>query len=86
MKDIKLNTTFLRTLYVLTWISFIVNGMLWAWLLAAGLSIYGIDTKENKPKVKMLLNKSYQKFIFVYGLITGGIAILLMILGCLMLI
>jgi len=86
MKDIKLNKPILKVLYVLAWISFILNGMLWAWLVAIGLSKYGQDTADNKPKVKWLLNKGYQKFIFVYGLITGGIATLFFLIGCLALI
>jgi len=50
MKDIKLNTPFLKILYVIAWISFILFGFLIVWIIALFLANYGKDTELDKPK------------------------------------
>jgi hypothetical protein len=69
MKDIKLNTTYKKIQYPISWVMFIMFGMVWAWLVAIGLTSYGKNTEYNKEKKKGILNLTYQKFIYVYGLI-----------------
>ena len=64
-----MNTTYKKIQYPLSWVMFILFGMVWAWLVAIGLASYGKDTTDNKEKKKGLLNLTYQKFIYVYGLI-----------------
>ena len=48
MKDIKLDTTYKKIQYPLSWVMFIVFGMLLAWLVAIALATYGKDTTDNK--------------------------------------
>ncbi len=69
MKNIKLNTTYKKIQSPVSWVMFILFGMVWAWLVAIGLASYGKDTEDNKEKKKGVLNLTYQKFIYIYGLI-----------------
>ncbi len=80
MKDIKLNTPFLKILYVVSWISFILFGFIILWVIALFLANYGKDTELDKPKKKGVLNRNYQKLIFWYGLIVGGVLIIELII------
>jgi choline-glycine betaine transporter len=72
MKDIKLDKIWKKILYVLTWITFIFAGFTGAgiiiWFVVLGLATYGKDTDNNTEKKKNVLNKTYQKFIYIYGI------------------
>jgi len=83
MKEIIINTSYKKIQYWISWVLFILFGMLWAWIVAIGLYSYGKDTPENKTKKKGILNMSYQKFIYWYGLIVTYILLLGIILSLL---
>jgi hypothetical protein len=78
MKDIKIDTTLMKVQYVISWIGFILFGMVIVWIIALGLANYGKDI--NKEKKKGLLNKTYQKFIFIYGSIVGDLFTFMLII------
>ncbi len=59
---------------------FIAFGMVWSWLVAIALASYGKDTTDNKEKKKGVLNLTYQKFIYIYGMIITYMIILIIIL------
>lgn len=80
MQDIKLNTTYKKVQYPLSWVMFLIFGTLWGWLIAFGLVTYGKNTVDNKEKRKGLLNLTYQKFIYVYGLIFTYLFLLVIVL------
>ena len=80
MKDIQVNTPFIRVQYIISWIAFILLGFIVAWLVAIGLYTYGRDTPENKDKKKGVLNMTYQKFIFVWGTILGDLFIIVTVI------
>lgn len=84
MEDIKINTPFMKIQYVVSWFGFIFFGFLLVWLIALGLHTYGKDTPDNKKKKKGVLNMTYQKFIFVFGVITADFIIAAFILGMLL--
>lgn len=81
MKDIPLNSPLMRIWHILSWVFFVILGFPLIWIIALGLYTYGQYTPENKKIKRNLLNLTYQKFIFVYGSITGGIAILMVIIS-----
>ncbi len=80
MKDIKINTSFMKVQYVISWIGFILFG---GWIMALFLANYGKDTDLNKDKEKGVLNKTWQKFAFVQGSIFGDIFIVALIIDLL---
>jgi hypothetical protein len=73
MKDIKIDNWLIKTQYIISWIGFILFGLIFVWLIAIVLYSYGKDTPDNKQKKKGLLNMTYQKFIFIYGSIFGDL-------------
>jgi hypothetical protein len=81
MRDIKIDSTFMKTQYVISWVGFIMFGMIIIWLIALGLYTYGKDTVDNKDKKKGLLNLTYQKFIFIYGSIFGDLFIISLVIN-----
>jgi len=83
MEDIIIDTSYKKIQYWISWVVFILFGMLWAWIVAIGLYSYGKDTPENKTKKKGILNMSYQKFIYWYGLIVTCIILVVIILSLL---
>ncbi len=83
MEDIKINTTYKKIQYWVSWIVFILFGMIWAWIVAIALLSYGKDTTDNKDKRKGVLNLTYQKFIYIYGMIMTYILILIWVLSLL---
>jgi len=80
MKDIKIDTLYMKIQYVISWIGFILFGMVIVWLIALGLASYGKTTSDNVQKKKGVLNKTWQKFVFVYGSIFGDIFIVALII------
>ncbi len=81
MKDIKINTPFLKLQYYISWFGFIFIGMIGAWIVALILGNYGKVTGEDVKTKKNVLNKTWQKFVFIYGSITGDIFIIFFVLG-----
>ncbi len=69
MKDIEINTPLRKFHYWLSWIGFIVTGG--AWVIAIILANVGKTTSANVPSKKNLLNKTWQKFVYVYGLVVA---------------
>lgn len=76
MKDIKLDTLFKKIQYWISWFGFIIGGTLLAWIVALYLASYGKVTSLDIKSKKNLLNKTWQKFIFIYGLIIVSIIII----------
>ncbi|MFA4960250.1 MAG: hypothetical protein WC548_01155 [Candidatus Pacearchaeota archaeon] len=85
MKDIVLNTSFKKFQYYISWFGFIVFGMIIAWVIALFLANYGKNTSNDVKKNKNVLNKSWQKFVFVYGLIFGNLFLVLLIVDIMLL-
>ena len=83
MKDIKINTLFKKIQYWISWFGFIFGGGLIIWLIALYLASYGKVSKYDVKNKKNLLNKTWQKFVFVYGSIIGDIIVIGMIIGAL---
>ena len=81
MKNIKINTPFKSFLYGLSVTGFITMGFIFSWVIAFFLYSYGKDTPENKEKKRGLLNMTYQKWIYIYGNITGIVLILAFIVS-----
>ena len=81
MKDIKLNNAFMKIQYVISWLGFIIFGAFLFWLIAIGLATYGKITDQEVKKKKWVLNKTWQKFVFIYGSIIGDLAIIFLILS-----
>jgi uncharacterized membrane protein len=81
MEDIIINTPRLKFEYWLSWFGFIVIGMLWAWITAYVLSMVGKTTSANVKRKKGVLNKTWQKFVFMYGTVMGYVFILILIFG-----
>lgn len=81
MKDIKLDTRFKKIQNGVAWFGFIAGGTLIMWLIALYLGSYGKTTSLNSKKKKDLLNKTWQKFVFIYGSIIGDIIIIAFLIG-----
>ncbi len=81
MKDIKIDTPFLKFQYWVSWFGFIFMGMLWAWITAILLANVGKVTSADVKGKKNILNKTWQKFVFVYGVIVGDIFLIALIIG-----
>ena len=80
MKDIVIDTPRQKFHYWLSWFGFIFAGNVIVWLIALVLYLSGYANNDVEER-KGLLNKTWQKFIFVYGLIAGYIAIGLFVVG-----
>jgi len=80
MKDIKINTMFMKIQYIISWIGFILFGFLFAWIIALFLANYGKVTSNDVDKKKGILNKTWQKFVFIYGSIVGDLFIVALII------
>lgn len=78
MKDIKINTPFMKVQYWISWLGFILAG---GWIIAIFLYTYGKNTDLNKKKKRNILNKTWQKFAFIQGSIFGDIIVVSWILS-----
>lgn len=67
MRDIQLNTLRKKIQYPIAWLTFIICGTIVVWSIALWLAVYGKTTANDVENIKNVLNKSYQKFIYVYG-------------------
>jgi hypothetical protein len=76
MKDIILDKSVKRFQYYVSWILFILFGSIIGWIIAIGLASYGKNTSENQENKKFVLNKTYQKFIWIYGIVIVNLALL----------
>lgn len=83
MEDIKINTPRRKFEYWLSWFGFIFVGFIWAWIVAAILANIGKTTSADVKDKKDVLNKTWQKFVFIYGSVMGYIFIFLVIVGIL---
>lgn len=80
MKDIKIDTPFKRIQYFVSWGGFIIFGFVIAWIIVLFLANYGKTTSNDVEKKKGILNKTWQKFIFIYGSIFGDLFIIVLII------
>lgn len=76
MEDIRVSGFFGRLKYIISWFGFILGGTIIAWVIALLLANYGKVTSRDVAEQKGLLNKTWQKFVFVCGLIIGTIMII----------
>ena len=74
MKNISVRAPFMKFWYVLTWISFILFGVVIFWVIALFLYNYKDNDVDKKEGV---LNLSSQKLIWWYG----TIVIILLVIG-----
>jgi len=81
MKDIKINTTFKKIQYWISWFGFVVGGFVVGWIITLFLANYGKVTSLDVDEKKGVLNKTWQKFVFIFGSIAGDIFILSLIVG-----
>ena len=59
MKDIKIDTLFMKIQYWISWIGFIILGLGGAWIIAIFLASYGKTTSYDADKKKDVLNKTW---------------------------
>ena len=84
MRDIVLNTGWKKTQNVIAWLGFIFCGLIIAWVIAIGLGTYGKKTSyDTKAKIGVL-NKTWQKFRFIYGSIVGDLILIGWVIGLLL--
>ena len=91
MEDIKVGGFFGRLKYFISWVGFIFGGFFLGgfipggfifigfivpWIIASLLVFYGKNTSKNTTADKYLLNKTWEKFAYIYGLIVGIVMIL----------
>ena len=81
MKDINIESPIMKIQCIIAWFGFICFGYIVLWIIALLLANYGRITSNDVDKKKNILNKTWQKFIFVYGSIVGDIAIILILYG-----
>lgn len=67
MKDIILNKPYKKIQYYLSWFIIIVS--IFPIVAIIYLANYGKNTSDNTKIIKNNLNKTYQKFIYIYGTI-----------------
>lgn len=80
MKDISINKWYMKLQYSIAWVSFILFGFIFLWIIAFILSKYGENTSKNVKWKRDILNKTWQKLVFIYGSIMGDIFIILLIM------
>lgn len=80
MKNIKIDTPFIKVQYIISWIGFILFG---GWIIAIFLATYGKYTSDNVDTKKGVLNKTWQKFAFIQGSILGDLFLGALIIGLL---
>ncbi len=82
MKDIKIDTPTMLFQYYVSWFGFICLGLFRyfiVWFIALWLFNYGkVTSLDVKPK-KNVLNKTWQKFVFIVGAIFGDLFLLFII-------
>ncbi len=71
--------------WFIAWFGFIFCGFIFLWIIALLLVNYGEVTSKDVDKKKNILNKTWQKLIFVYGSIFGDLVIVLILYGILIL-
>ena len=70
MKDIDISSSTMKILYYISIIGFILSIIFYGWILwILAVVIYFASGDRKKPKKKNVLNKSYQKFIFIAGIL-----------------
>lgn len=77
MKDVILDKRWKKTIYYLCWIPFILG---FGWVPLLFLFNYGRKTDWDTEKKKGVLNLTYQKFIWVYGIILWSLVILIWVI------
>ena len=56
-------------------------GILWAWITVILLANVGKVTSVDVKNKKNVLNKTWQKFVFIYGAIMGDILLIALIIS-----
>lgn len=79
MKDIVLNTPYRKIQYWVSWVVFILFGMVWSWLVVISLATYGKTTSNNVDSKEGVLNKTWQKFVYMYGMVVTYIILLILV-------
>ncbi len=77
MKDISINTPFLKVQYWISWVGFILTFFSFTWIIAIYLASYGKTTSYDVEDKKGILNKTWEKFVFIWGSILGDFFILM---------
>jgi uncharacterized membrane protein len=80
MKDIKINTAFMKIQYGISWMGFVLLGFIVVWIIVLFLANYGKVTSNDVDKKKSVLNKTWQKFVFIYGSIVGDLFLIALII------
>lgn len=78
MKDINIKTPFMKIQYWISWVGFIIFGFIGGWIIAIFLANYGKKTSNDVDNKKDVLNKTWQKFVFIYGSVIGDIFIIML--------
>jgi len=71
MKDIEINTFSKKFYYWFSWIAFILSVSLLSWGIALFLARFGKNNYKNTKRKEYVLNQTWQKFVFVFGIIYG---------------
>lgn len=77
MKEIIINSPFMKIQYYISWVGFALFG---GWIIALFLVTYGKNTDLNQPDKKGVLNKTWQKFAFIQGSIFAYLFILILVI------
>lgn len=77
MRDININHPLMKIQYSISWVAFVFMGLI-GWIIA--FAFYLSDKGDNIKYKKGILNRAYQKFIFIYGSIWGDLLIILLTL------
>ena len=80
MKDIKIKTPLMKIQYWISWIGFIIFGFIAGWIITIFLANYGKRTSNDVDNKKDVLNKTWQKFVFIFGSITGDIFFIMLLI------
>ena len=78
MKDIILDTTWKKIQHKIYWIVNIINGV---WIIPVFLANYGKNTYHNTESKKGVLNKTWQKYMWVVGRVLSIILLIGIVLG-----
>ena len=81
MEDIEINTRRRKFEYYMAWFVLIFFLPIGAWIVTLILSNIGKTTSADVESKKGVLNKTWQKFAFIYGSVIGYVLIFFFIIG-----
>lgn len=80
MKDIEINTFNKKFHYWFSWVAFIFSVSLISWGIALFLARFGKHNYKNTERKEYVLNQTWQKFVFYFGIVYGYILVIKVIL------